>query len=67
MTPKQKATELVERYATFCWKDGVCDYDLAKCLALIAAKEVIEIAYDTEVGYNSKNYWNEVKTEIQKL
>jgi len=65
-TPKEKAIELVEKYAYHLWIDGVCDYDNAKQCALIAVDEMIE----ESIGYLSvdrNKYWKEVKQEIEKL
>jgi hypothetical protein len=66
MTPKQKAQELVEKYAYHLWIDGVCDYDKAKQCALIAVDELI---YEThfEVPNIRQRWWIEVKNEIEKL
>ena len=64
MTPKEKAIELVESMAFSCRE---CDYESnAKQCALIAVDEVI---YEThfEVPNIRQRYWQEVKTEIEKL
>ena len=77
MTPKDKAQELVEKYAYHLWIDGVCDYDKAKQCALIAVDELIKEAYFTkgyieevfftDGYYDKQDYWQEVKQEIEKL
>ena len=62
MTPKEKAEELVDKFARI---DGYVDsIDLSKCefekkCALIAVDELIE-----ETDYY---FWQEVKKEIEKL
>lgn len=65
MTPKQKAIELYNQ---------MYDYSLfeeeAKRCALIAVEEIIDanpIAFDEEDNCIAKQWWKEVKTEIQKL
>ena len=69
MTPKEKAKELVEKYAYHLWIGSVCDYDKAKECALIAVDEILNLIvgiYDYD--YNSLNpYWQGVKEEIKKL
>jgi hypothetical protein len=82
MTPKEKADELFKKYMqTKCCiltkfdsiPEIICDqmtFQTAKKCALIA---VDEIAYnidglDDSVWYsNTYSYWQEVKTEIEKL
>jgi len=60
MTPKEKAKELVEAMAFSCRE---CDYEAkAKQCALIAVNEILEIN-----PYKARNYWQEVKQEIEKL
>jgi len=71
MTPKEKAEELVEKYGIWFWNEGVCDYYLAKILALIAVNEIINSnphsnPLNTEV-YSTMDWWQEVKQEIEKL
>lgn len=73
MTPKEKATELVEKYAPYCWGEEVCDYDLAKECALIAVDELINEIRTIDpleaepFVVNWEKYWNEVKTEIENV
>jgi hypothetical protein len=77
MTPKEKAKELVEAMAFSCRE---CDYEAkAKQCALIAVDELIESfnsIYDASIRniekysgakYGMKDYWAEVKQEIEKL
>lgn len=76
MTAKDKAKELVEKYATWSWNENVCDYEVAKQCALYAVDEIIqEIKQINRVAFDNKDvfiqvnikYWQEVKTEIQNL
>jgi hypothetical protein len=67
---KEKADKLVETYGIWCWKEGICDYHLAKLLALIAVNEIINSnphsnPLNTEV-YSTMEWWQEVKLKIQK-
>lgn len=60
MKPKEKAKELVEKYAN---TNGV--YGASKRCALIAVDEILNVIY-----YESKSeygYWQEVKHEIINL
>ena len=58
MTPKEKAEELVDKYYEFHY----INYELAKQCALIAVDEILKTN-----PYKARNYWQEVKTEIEKL
>lgn len=68
MTPQEKAQELVDKMY------GVTDYQ-AKQSALIAVDEILsELAYTQNYVEDAMNkikvyisYWQEVKTEIEKL
>ena len=75
MTPQEKAKELVwkyyyqienimsNEYSDKCWK-------LSKQCALIAVDEIIEanpISFDEQDNCIAKQWWQEVKTEIEKL
>jgi hypothetical protein len=70
LSPKEKAKELVDKYSVYTsgW-----NYDeLAKQCALIAVDEILWeiIKYaDNSKEYVTENakFWQEVKTEIQKL
>jgi hypothetical protein len=62
MTPQEKAKELVEKYAIWSWNETVCDYEVAKQCALIAVDEIIKYCHAEHI-----EYWEEVKTEIEKL
>jgi hypothetical protein len=73
MTPKQKAKDLVENYAETIKpiEFGVIleiDWKSAKQCALIAVDEIINsrpAITDSQIEY--QNYWQEVKSEIEKL
>ena len=68
MTPKEKAKELIDKM----YGDEV-DYmteEQAKQCALIAVDEIIAsnpIAFDKDDNCIAKHWWQEVKTEIEKL
>jgi len=64
MTPKEKAKELVEKYAIWNWNEVVCDYESAKQCALIAVDEIIAAVY---WRHFDQEYWKAVKQEIKKL
>ena len=75
MTPKEKAEQLVEKYAIWFWNRAVCEeilhYILAKQCALIAVNEIINSnphsnPLNTEV-YPTMDWWQEVKQELEKL
>ncbi len=74
MTPKEKALELVDKYIPLSLRlyseyEWVEEIDSAKQCALIAVDELIEFAYNY-TDYNEKStkeYWQEVKQEIEKL
>ncbi len=80
MTPKEKAQELFNKYATYVvmWTGGVeVEKQNCKQCALIAVDEMLNNAgfiwggRDTETGLNARDsyrkYWQEVKGEINKL
>jgi hypothetical protein len=69
MIPKEKAEELVNKY----W-DDIPDifFEDAKECALIAVDELIEHLqpasdFGGEINKYTKEYWQEVKQEIEKL
>lgn len=71
MTPKDKAEELVEKFAQSrksVFPDSVLHIKHGKQDALIAVEEQIKEVVD---GYSysdyRKKYWQEVKQEIEKL
>ncbi|UXO94110.1 hypothetical protein Pan5_68 [Pseudanabaena phage Pan5] len=66
MTPKEKATALYNKYYA-CVDFAGCNFShqTAKQCALIAVDEIL-----SELKYHSDAqpiYWNQVKTEIEKL
>lgn len=77
MTPKEKATELVNQYynAPFNCKDcemPFCDVPCtrlnmneAKECALIAVDEILKIS--SETAYPTTKFWTNVKQEIEQL
>ena len=78
MTPKEKAEELILKFAPYS-EDNVNIYIskmiLAKSCALIAVDEIIksgpsfpyDIQFDSMPHFRSLKYWQEVKQEIEKL
>ena len=66
MTPKEKALELVEQFASVLMHDEVYE-DSIKC-ALISVDEVIKALH--EHHWQNRlliDYWQEVKNELEKL
>ena len=68
MTPQQKAKELVNKLILS--RNAQDDYwmceDLAKQCALIAVDELLNIIGNKN-SWEEYEYWNQVKTEIEKL
>ncbi len=68
MTPKEKAEELVEQFASVLMHDEVYE-DSIKC-ALIAVDECIELLLNINPHMafpQHVEYWQKVKHEIEKL
>ena len=68
MTPEEKSTELFNKYLDLI--EGLLKYARAKQCALIAVDEIIKsnpIAFDENDNCIEKNWWKEVKKEIEKL
>jgi hypothetical protein len=70
VTPREKAKELVEKYIKgdfnefeYVW---ISDNGAKQC-ALIAVDEILSFIEDDRTGFNWKDYWQEVKREIEKL
>ena len=78
MTPKEKAKELIDKFKPLCvnvkhtgildglatvMNDDFINLIAAKQCALIAVGEIIEVAY----WNNVKDFYREVKQEIEKL
>ena len=74
MTPKEKAAELVEKFKPLCggYWGGKINKAFAKQCALIAVDEILShITITTNqsglLRDFQKEYWQEVKEEIEKL
>lgn len=74
MTPKEKAIELVKRYANFNssilqMMSGKYSNGIAKQCALIAVDEILKEHFgdDSEYGTRRYYYFKEVEKEINKL
>jgi len=76
MTPKEKAQELFNKYATYVvmWTGGVeVEKQNCKQCALIAVDEIMPIVQGYEDALSPSQtsdeyeYWQEVKQEIEKL
>jgi hypothetical protein len=73
MTTKEKAQELFGKYAMYLRANLMYDEEAnedAKQCALIAVDEIIEanpIAFDEDDNCIEKNWWKEVKKEIELL
>ena len=69
MTPKEKAEELMLKFkeapmkGTLAW---YVSFELSKRFALIAVDEIIK-SHTYGLSPGLKNYWQEVKQEIEKL
>ena len=66
MTPKEKAIELVDKYGTYVvmWTGGIeVERQNCKQCALIAVDEILKLL-SNDIGLY---YWQEVKTELEKL
>ena len=62
MNAKDKAKELVEKYdQTFTYLESK---NKAKQCAIIAVDEILNLDYFSEEG---REYWQEIKNEIEKL
>lgn len=66
MTPKEKAQELWGKYfqLNYDW-DGATKDQWAKEGALIAVDEILSFIEDDRIGFNWKDYYIEVKQEIE--
>jgi len=73
MTPQEKANELVDKYYLELKEHkGYYDLETAKQCALIAVDEILNLEFidDVYMSFESttlKEYWQEVKTEIERL
>jgi hypothetical protein len=70
MTPKEKAEELFNKYATYVvmWAGDInTTHQNCKQCALIAVEEIINSILGNYEFDFLRNYWQEVKQEIEKL
>jgi hypothetical protein len=78
MTPKEKAKELVDKFFEYSYRvkwdidknKWEHNFDQSKQCVLIAIDEIIAsnpIAFDEDDNCIAKQWWQEVKTEIEKL
>jgi hypothetical protein len=72
MTPQEKAEEIFNKYANAIYQRAltVMQYEICKQCALIAVDEIIAsnpIAFDEDDNCIAKQWWQEVKIEIEKL
>jgi hypothetical protein len=73
LTPKEKAKELVNRFAKLPEEGSLMWYlsfEIAKKCALIAVDEIIELhkgMFMAERENQNESYWQEVKKEIENL
>lgn len=69
MTPKEKAEELIRKYYSFgINKEGqtLSWYECKQC-AIIAIDEILSFIEDDRFVFSWKDYYLEVKQEIEKL
>ena len=72
MNPKEKAKELVDKFEKQIYNEFATDEKWFNCIccALIAVDEILEIdMFDMsqELFENHCDYWQDVKTEIEKI
>ena len=65
MTPKEKAIELVDKYAAYT--DTFDEFGYAKQCALIAVDLLISETFLDFYVNHPQPFWQEVKTELEKL
>ena len=63
MNPQEKAKELVDRY----WEELEIGFDNSKKCALISVDEILSFIEDDREGFSWKEYYQQVKQEIEKL
>ena len=69
MTPREKAIELFDKYYPLveAFSSYQQEYNAKQC-ALIAVDEILESSPEDGQGFDGiKDYWQEVKNEIEKL
>jgi hypothetical protein len=66
MTPKEKAEELIRKYYSFgINKEGqTLSWNECKQCAFIAIEEILDL---DDFSVEGREYWQEVKEELQKL
>lgn len=74
MTPKEKAKELIHKYVALTdgWVYGKSSWEYKKQCALIAVNEIInesseKIHRQGRSLLSDKEYWQQVKQELEKL
>jgi hypothetical protein len=75
MKPKEKAEELIDKFENYSFMDidkKISSFNSAKQCALIAVDEILEEFdhfpfNDDEYLTNNRQYWEQVKQEIEKL
>ena len=76
MTPKEKAQELFNKMLMYQTGTGMASFDSdwnAICSAIIAVDEIIRVTpsvyvtNDEEIYSVHRQYWEQVKAEIEKL
>lgn len=63
MTPKGKANRLVDKML-YCYQGHIDEYAAKQC-AIIAVDEILKEYWSHDT--NRRDYWKEVKQEIEKL
>jgi vesicle coat complex subunit len=66
MKPIDKADELFNKMDMIIYTDQDHDSQCKRC-ALIAVDEILDVIEDEREGFNWKEYYLEVKTELEKL
>ena len=70
MTPKEKAQELISKFIQYAPAEEEYELPYAKQSALIAVAEIMKmpnIGYSNNKDESQYDYWQEVKSEIEKL
>lgn len=64
MTPQEKAKELVRKFSPFAhWDDGASNNDVnSELCALVAVDEILSL---DDFSIEGREYWEEVKREIE--
>ena len=70
MAPKEKAKNLYDEFHSVLPSyndEGQLEHESAKQCALIAVEEILSFIEDDRKGFNWKDYYKEVKQELEKL